>query len=112
MTFKEYVVDYAPEYCGVHPAFSRVVELIFDAEIDGEPAFHDSAFMTTRDRAQILAPYPGDLFREHILDVIELAICIHRQKEHDEDYKSRIEYLREQPLTPLEFGVVTAAWQI
>ncbi len=63
MTFKEYVVDYAPEYCGVHPAFSRVVELIFDAEIDGEPAFHDSAFMTTRDRAQILAPYPGDLFR-------------------------------------------------
>ena len=87
-----------------------MVELIWKAEEEGEPAFHDAAFMTTRDRAELAAPYPGDERREHIVDVVELAVCTHRQVHHGEDFVSRIEYLKAKPMTLEEADLATRDW--
>ncbi len=113
MTLFEYISDAAPKLCSVHPAFGQVAALVFNAEKDGTvPAFDSDNFETTRERAELAAPYPATdaIKREHVLDVIELALCTHRQANHTEDHSERIEVLKAQPMAPDELEMATRDW--
>ncbi len=113
MTFLDFIKNVAPESCAVHSSFGHVAELVFNAEKDGTvPAFDSDNFETTRERAQLAAPYQtADIVaREHVLDVVELAICNHRQANHSEDHSERIELLKAQPMSPEELEMATMGW--
>ena len=113
MTFRKYIKDVAPEVCGVHPAFGKVAELVFDAEIAGDtPEFSSENFVSSRERAELAAPYTAknENAREHVIDVVELAICSHRQANHEEDHAERIEYLKGQDVGADEIEMAVRDW--
>ena len=93
MDFKDFAVRIAPAYCGVHPSWGKVIELIIDAEEKGDPAFSSHVFTDPRERAKMLMPYgleADSVPYNEILDLYEYAICRHRQESHGEDYEERI----------------------
>lgn len=112
MTLLEYVRDVAPIQCGVHSSFGRVAELVLNAEDRcNDPVFAPEAFADTRERAQMLAPYPApNEERGHVLDVVELCICWHRQAVHGEDHSARIEQLEARPMGVDERAMGTQDW--
>ncbi len=113
MTFLDYITKDAPAACGVHASFGEVARLIFEAEKSGSvPAFDSDAFQDTRERAELAVPYQvADLImREHILDVVELAICNHRQANHSEVHSDRIEVLKAKPMSPDELEMAIQGW--
>lgn len=113
MIFREYIKDVAPKACGVHAAFGKVAELVFEAESAGDlPEFSAENFVSTRERAEIAAPYPAinENAREHVVDVVELAICLHRQAKHGEDHADRIEYLKNQDMDVDELEMAAREW--
>ena len=84
-----------------------------NAEISGDaPEFAAENFASTRERAEFAAPYPSknESAREHVLDVVELAICSHRQTAHEEDHAERIEFLKGQDLDTAEIEMATREW--
>ncbi len=113
MTFLAYITKEAPEACGVHPAFGEVARLVFESEKDGgNPSFAADAFDDTRARAELALPYHATdiIMREHIVDVVELAICTHRQTEHKENHADRIALLKERPMSSEELDMATRDW--
>jgi hypothetical protein len=113
MTFLEYVRDIAPLECGVHQSFGRVAELVVEAEKADDEAFTAGMFATTRDRAELGAPYPDPKGkREAVLDVIELAICSHRQADHGEDHQARIDALLERSMDEETKTMATRDWWV
>lgn len=113
MTFLDYITKDAPAACGVHESFGEVARLIFEAEKNGSvSAFDADAFKDTRERAELALPYQvaDTMIREHLLDVIELAICNHRQSHHEKDHADRIALLEERPMNPEEREMATRDW--
>lgn len=98
MTFLHLIISRAPEYCGVHPSFGKIAGLVHEAEEFGAPEFAQDAFQTPRERALMYCPYEAQsILGTHspVLDLIEYAICQHRQTEHGDNYAERIDQLKE-----------------
>lgn len=95
MNIYDFVTKEAPGLCGVHPSFGRVAGLVLESEKEGEPEFVNELFETPRERAELALPFkPKDENAyEHCLDIVEYAICYHRQTEHGEDYQRRMDIL-------------------
>ena len=113
MTFLDYITKDAPAACEVHPSFGEVARLIFNSEKDGgNPAFAPEAFGHTRARAALAVPYQVDdvVMREHVIDVVELAICNHRQAKHGKDHADRITLLEARPMNAEEREMATRDW--
>lgn len=112
MTFLNFIKDEAPKACGVHEAFGSVAALVFESEKAGEQIFSAENFTSTRERAELGAPYPSknENARKHVVDVVELAICSHRQAEHEEDHAERIEFLKGQDLDAAEVEMAVRDW--
>ena len=113
MTFLDYITKDAPEVCEVHPACGEVARLIFNSEKDDKnTAFSADNFADTRARAELCMPYQvADVtMREHILDVIELAICTHRQAQHGDSHVDRIALLEVRPMSVEEREMATRDW--
>ena len=113
MTFLDYITKDAPEVCEVHPACGEVARLIFVSEKDdNNPAFAAGNFADTRARAELCMPYQVTdvTMREHILDVVELAICTHRQVKHEEKHADRIALLEVRPMSVEERDMATRDW--
>ena len=99
MTFTHLIKTRAPKYCGVHPSFGEIGILVKEAEEFGAPEFAASAFDTPRERALIFAPYEAQAILgtyPEVINLIEYAICQHRQTDHGEDYAERIKELTEE----------------
>jgi len=111
MTLLNFITKVAPTLCGVHPAFGRIAELVFLAEKD-EPDFAPEKFESTRERAELAVPYQTENIktREHVLDVIELALCSHRQAKHSEDHAERIEILKAKLMSEEELEMAMRDW--
>lgn len=103
MTILEYIRDYLPKFFKVHPSYGKVAEWIYLREkslffkfIKGNPFSYDK-FSSTRERARFGIPYQVcdsmKKERKNKINILELVICIHRQKVHKEDHKERIEFL-------------------
>lgn len=110
MTLLQYIRDHLPEYFDVHPANGQVAELVFHAEQVDHKLFCQEQFNNTRERAALGIPYQVDNLakRRHALNVLEIIVCIHRQKYHDEDHSQRIEYLKKDTsLTEMETKLIT-----
>jgi hypothetical protein len=115
MTLLEYIRDVAPKVCGVHPSFGKVAELVYNAEISASvPEFEASYFTSARERAELAMPYQviDTYVRMHVLNVIELAICTHRQAKHEEDHSGRIAVLLLAPMSVEEKEMATRDWWI
>jgi hypothetical protein len=111
MTLLEFIRDIAPSKCGVHPAYGKIAELVFNVEKE-TGMFAAEDFVSTRERAGLAAPYPGGEEREKVLDVIELAICTHRQAKHNEDHSETIALLSAKPMEAEELEMATRDWWI
>ena len=97
MKFIHLIKTRAPKYCGVHPSFGKIAELIHETEELGAPEFAADSFQSPRERALMYAPYQAQAIigtHEHVLDLIEYAICQHRYKEHGDNYAERIDSLK------------------
>lgn len=82
----------APETCG------KIAEMVFEKEISDDSFANQSELLVPRDRAALAIPYQvqeNNLEkREHVLNVVECAILIHRKNSHGENHEKRIEYLK------------------
>jgi len=100
MTFVHFIKKVAPDYCGVHPSFGEIALLVHEAETFGKKAFGAEAFNDCRERASMVAPYglqsKDPVKYKEVLDIIEYAICQHRQKNHGEDFNERIGQLSKE----------------
>jgi hypothetical protein len=96
MTILNYITDYLPKFFKVHPLNGKVAELVFHAEQVDKKLFCQEQFSSTRERAALGIPYQVEDMekREHALNVLEIILCRHRQKEHGEDHAKRIELLK------------------
>lgn len=104
MTIKEYVTEFLPDRFNKHEPWKKIVEMIFDAEKNGEELFSNTWFKTPRDRAALAIPYQiGNIKeRERVLNVLELIILKHREEKHEEDWSNRIIELQENTVMTTE----------
>jgi hypothetical protein len=96
MNLKEFLIKVAPVYCGVPLSNGKTSELVYNAEIADEKAYAAESFESTRDRAKAYVPYCNDESNDaqtDVVNIVELAICSHRQAEHGEDHSKKIEEL-------------------
>lgn len=113
MKLKEYISEYLPKKCGVHPSFGGIAWIVFCEEQNGNPAFANDKFESARERAKLGMPYNPENKQayEEGLDVLELMILAHRQKKHKENNHSRINELEEKrTFTDNEISVLASEW--
>ena len=96
--FKDFYMQIAPEYCGVHLSYGTIADLVFQAESNGEEAFAADKFENIRERAKMGFPYeayalPGTY--ENVINFAEYVMTLHAQESHGEDYDERIGLLSE-----------------
>jgi hypothetical protein len=108
MNLLNYIRIECPKVCGVHPAYGRVAELIYNDELQEDSEFRNENFESLRERAKLGLPFKpiNKEAYEHCLDVLELVLCIHRQEKHNENYEQRINELKQIELTKEEADMV------
>jgi hypothetical protein len=113
MNIKEYIGEYLPKKCGVHPSCGHTALMVFYEEQREKHAYSQNRFKNTRERAAMGMPYKPVNVKEYNkgLDVLELVILIHRQKKHLENNQPRIDELYESRVfDAVEKSVIAADW--
>ena len=95
MNLQEFVINECPKRCGVHLSNSRVAELIYIAELEGDENFSSDKFDSVRDRCLLALPYfPANQDAYfNCLDVIELCALYDGQIRKGIDSQERINEL-------------------
>lgn len=113
---KEYISEYLPKKCGVHPSCGVTAWLVFCEEQNGNQAYAADKFKSARDRARMGMPYKpargcGKEY-EKGLDVLEQGILVHGQFKHLENNQREIGDLQSKRIyNEVEISVLaTADW--
>lgn len=98
MNLKEYITEYLPKKCGVHPSFGEVAWIVFCEEGNGNKAFASDKFKTVRERAALGMPYKPKVVKEYEkgLDVLTIGMLCHGQEKHLENNDPEIEDLEKK----------------
>lgn len=112
MTLLDYIKKVAMPDMGIHKSFEKVVDLVYQAELDGEPAFAHDRFSDVRKRVRLALPFQCDDIEKynHHLDVIESAALTHDHQNHGFDNSERLAELRPKLVTADEIEVGTQDW--
>jgi len=109
MDLKTYLFSLVDRF-GVHQAYKDVIETMIGLEESGYEGFAHDNFANPRDRAALAMPYQVkqkyEKDREHVLDFLELLILRHREKNHGEDWTTRITELQVKAYTDEEVKMI------
>ena len=113
MDAKEYFFNELPKRCGVHSAFGKVAQIIYEAERNGEKAFSRHNFNAVKERARLALPYkPAPGHEEEWYHGLDVATYFFLESDLSRGItidKALHQFVQDQTYDDIELSVIAQA---